>query len=257
MRLLVLLCFSCLLGAATLENRNVDGPETAPVFAEHVPFATTITVRNPNDRAVRLERLDASCACMQLELAEHFLLPHQTSTLTIRVENTNRSGPQRMGVTIYFTDPELESIEVTAWWHVTPDVTVDAISPLVEPAQRPSDIAWRDVYKFVEHERPDELQRLTKRIRISSALPGFEILGIDYPGAVWAFTPTKLAAGVWLVTAKAKDPNGTLPPKTYDEQLVIRTNHAEKPKITLQFIAVISTEAGRTSIDPMAIPGPP
>ena len=256
MRLLFLLCLGCLLGAATLENRNVEGPATAPVFAEHVPFAATITVRNPNDRAVRVERLDASCTCMQLDLAERFLLPHQASTLTLRVENANRSGPQRMGVTIYFTDPELEPIEVTAWWQVTPDVAVDAISPLVDPAQRPSDIAWRDVYKFVEHERPDELHRLSKRVRISSPVPGFEILGIDYPGAVWVFTPTRLADSVWLVTAKAKDPTGTLPPKTYDEQVVIRTNNPEKAKIPLQFVAVISTDAGRESIDPLALPGP-
>jgi hypothetical protein len=257
MRLLVLLCLGCLLGAATLENRNVEGPEMAPILVEHVPFAATITVRNPNDRAVRVERLDASCTCMRLELAERFLLPHQASTLTLQIDNANRSGPQRMGVTIYFTDPEMEPIEVTAWWHVTPDVAVDAISPLADPAQRPADIAWRDVYKYVEHERPDELHRLSKRVRVSSAVPGFEILGIDYPGAVWTFTPTRLAEGVWLVTAKAQDPAGTLPPKTYDEHMVIRTNHPKKAKITLQFVAVISTEAGRAAIDPMAIPGPP
>ena len=237
--------------AAELENANVSGPETAPVLAEHEPFAATLVVRNPHDRAVRIERLDASCTCMHLEMAEQFILPLQATTLTISVDNANRSGAQRMGVTAYLTDPELEPIEIQVWWKVEPDVAVDAVAPLADPAQRPAELAWRDVYKYVEHERPDELNRLAKRIRLQGSNPDFAVLGIDYEGPVWAFTPTRQADGSWLVSARARDPAGTLPPKTYDERVVIRTNHPHKTSITLQFVAVIARDAGRTVIDPM------
>ena len=252
--LTILLLLGPLLPGATLENENVSGPETAPVFAEHQPFTATITVRNPHDRAVKVDRLDASCTCMQLELGERFILPLQATTLTIRVDNANRSGPQRMGVSIYFTDPELEAVDVTAWWKVTEDVAVDAIAPLADPTVRPADLAWRDVYKFVDHERPDELGRLLKRIRISSPTPGLELAGIDYAGGVWAFVPAKQADGSWLVTASAKDPAGTLPEKTYDEKVVIRTNNPQKPAISVQMVAIIDRNAGRAAIDPLALP---
>ncbi len=252
--LTILLLLGSLLPGATLENENVSGPETAPAFAEHQPFSATITVRNPHDRAVKVDRLDASCTCMQLDLAERFILPHEATTLTITVDNANRSGPQRMGVSVYFTDPELEAVDVVAWWKVSEDVAVDAIAPLADPAVRPDDIAWRDVYKFVDHERPDELARLLKRIRISSPLPGLDLLGIDYAGSVWAFAPVKQADGSWLVTATAKDPAAVLPEKTYDEKIVIRTNHPRKPSISIQMVAIIDRNAGRAAVDPMALP---
>lgn len=252
--LTILLLLASLLPGATLENANVSGPETAPVFAEHQPFTASITVRNPHDRAVKVDRLDASCTCMQLELAERFLLPLQATTMTIRVDNSNRSGPQRMGVSVYFTDPELEAVDVAAWWKVTEDVAVDAIAPLADPAQRPADLAWRDVYKFVDHERPDELARLRKRIRISSPTPGLELSGIDYAGSVWAFAQARQADGSWLVTATAKDPAAMLPEKTYDEKIVVRTNHPQKPMIAIQIVAIIDRNAGRAAVDPMALP---
>lgn len=254
-RWFLLLAFATLLvTAADLENTNVSGPEAAPVIVEHTPFSAAIVVRNPHDRAVRVDRLDATCSCMHLDLAEHFILPHQTTTLRITVDNANRSGPQRMGVSVYLTDPELEGIDVQVWWTVTPDIAVDAIAPLAQPIGRPTDIAWRDIYKFAASVRPDELQRLSKRALLTSALPGFAVLAVEYTGPVWKFTPEKQADGSWLITASAKDPTAALAEKTYDEKVVIRTNHPDKPVFTLQFIANISRTSGSQSFDPMAPP---
>lgn len=261
--LLIVLSFAwtTLLRAAEVENSNVATPEMAPALPERTSFSAHITVRNPHDRAVKVERLDASCTCMHLTLAEHFLLPHQATTLDITVDDTNRSGPQHMGVSIYFTDDELEPIEVQCWWSVIPDVAVDALSPKADPTARPAEIAWRDIYKFVAHERPDELNRLNKRLRLSSAadvqpVGGLEILGLEYTGPVWQFTPTKQVDGSWVITAVAKDPNRELAENTYDEKLIIRTNHPHKPTISVQFIAIISKKAGQENIDPL-MPRPP
>lgn len=259
MRWFLLLICAMLAGAADLENCNVSGPETAPLFAEHTPFIATIQIRNPHDRAVRIERLDATCSCMRLEVADHFILPHQTTAMQINVDNANRSGPQRMGVSVYFTDPDLEAIDVQVWWKVTPDVAVDAIAPRSEiTTARPSDIAWRDIYKFVANERPDELNRLSKRIRLESEIPNFSVLGVDYGGSVWAFTPAKQSDGSWLITAVAKDPAVEIPEKLYDERVTIRTNHPLKSTIVVQFIANITRKAGRKAFDPFEeIPPPP
>lgn len=254
--LLLLLCVG--LTAADLENRNVSGPEAAPTFPEKTPFTTQVTVRNPHDRAAKVDRLDASCSCMQLVLKDHFLLPHATTTLTITVDNANRSGTQRMGVTVYLTDPELEAIEVEVWWQVEPSIAVDAIAPLADPANRPTENGWRDVYRYVQHERPDELQRLRKRVRLASKLPDFAIIGIDYLGPVWKFVPTRQADGSWLVTATAKSPTDELAEKTYDEQVIIRTNHPDKPAVVLQFVAIVARNAGKQAVDLLnQIPPPP
>lgn len=247
--------------ASEVENSNVAAPELAPALPERTPFAARITVRNPHDRAAKVERLDASCTCMQLKLAENFLLPHQSTTLEITVDDTNRSGPQHMGVSVYFTDDELEPIEVQCWWSVIPDIAVDALAPRAETTARPADIAWRDIYKFVAHERPDELNRLNKRLRLESPADtqptgGLQILGLDYAGPVWQFTPLKQADGSWLITAVAKNAAVELPEKTYDETLTIRTNHPHKPTVKVQFVAIISKKAGRENIDPL-MPAPP
>ena len=254
---LLLLC-AALVSAAELENANVSGPDTAPVYAEHTPFATTVTIRNPHDRAVRIERLDASCSCMHLAAAETFILPHQSTSMAISVDNSNRSGPQRMGVTVYLSDPDLEAIDIQVWWSVVADITVDAIAPRAETTLgRPSDIAWRDIYKFVANERPDEAQRLLKRLRLASPQADFAVLGIDYAGAVWAFAPLKQSDGSWLITASAKDPHAELAEKLYDETVTIRTNNPFKSAVKLQFIANITRKAGSAGFDPLAVPPPP
>jgi hypothetical protein len=239
---------------AVLENTNAVGPDTAPSYAEHEPFTASIVVRNPHDRAVKVERLDASCTCMHLKLAEEFILPHQTTTLAISVDNRNRSGPQHMGVSIYLTDPELEAIDVQVWWRAVPDVAVDAIGPQADPLARPTDIAWQDVYKFVQNERPDELHRLRKRIRVQGRSADFAVLGVDYGGEVWAFAPQRQSDGSWLITATARDPAGRLAEKTYDETVTVRTNDPDKPTFKLTFVAIISSQAGRQAIDPLAPP---
>ena len=257
--ILVLIC-AVSAAAADLENANVSGPETAPILAEHTPFAASILIRNPHDRAVKIERLDATCSCMHLEVAEQFILPHQTTAMQIRVDNANRSGPQRMGVSVYLTDPDLEAIDVQVWWKVTPDVAVDAIAPRSEiTTARPTDIAWRDIYKFVANERPDELQRLSKRMRLESTLPDFAVTSIDYPGAVWAFTPAKQTDGSWVITAVAKNHAVELPEKLYEETVTVHTNHPLKTAIQVKFVANISRKAGRKAFDPFedAPPLPP
>lgn len=147
------------------------------------------------------------------------------------------------------------------WWSVIPDIAVDALAPNADTTARPAEIAWRDIYKFVSHERPDELNRLNKRLRLSSAVDvqpvgGLEILGLEYTGPVWQFTPTKQTDGSWVVTAVAKNANTELAEKTYDERLIIRTNHPHKPTISVNFVAIISKKAGRESIDPLAPPPP-
>ena len=254
--LLVLIASPALqLSAAVLENSNASGPETAPPVLEHETFSAEVLVRNPHDRAVKVDRLDASCSCMHLKLADEFILPHQTTTLAISVDNHNRSGPQHMGVTVYLTDPELEAIDVQVWWRTVPDVTVDGVAPQADPLNRPTDIAWQDVYKYVQNERPDELHRLRKRVRIQGRAADFAILGIDYGGEVWAFTPQRQADGSWLITATARDPDGKVAEKTYDETVTVRTNDRDKPQIKLNFVAMISSQAGRQVVDPMAPPG--
>jgi len=247
---LILIC-AVSARAADLENANVAGPETAPVYAEHVPFATTVQIRNPHDRAVKIERLDATCSCMHLEVTDQFILPHQTTVMQIRVDNANRSGPQRMGVSVYLTDPDLEAIDVQVWWKVTPDVAVDAIAPRSEiTTARPTDIAWRDIYKFVANERPDELNRLSKRMRLESTLPDFTVTSIDYVGAVWALTPAKQSDGSWIITAVAKNPAVELPEKLYEELATVHTNHPLKSAIQVQFVANITRKAGSKAFDP-------
>ena len=52
--------------------------------------------------------------------------------------------------------------------------------------------------------RPDELNRLRKRIRLScpeGELPtgGLRVTGIDYPGTLWSFAPTTQSDGSILI----------------------------------------------------------
>ena len=84
------------LSAAELENANVSGPETAPVLTEHEPFSAQVIVRNPHDRAVRIEHLDASCACMHLEAAENFIFGVAGSTLFIFITLIARHNHDRL-----------------------------------------------------------------------------------------------------------------------------------------------------------------
>lgn len=265
--LLLPLCLLCLLSlpitGAAVENRNVADPAQAPVLRETEPFLAHITVRNPHDRAVKVKLLDPTCKCATLEIADRFLLPKATTTLTVAVDNLNRSGTVRVGVSLYLTDPDLESIEVEAHWQVRACVQVDAIGPGMDPLKRPDDRAWHDIYRYITKVRPDEPNRLRKRARISSPpgeVPdgGLQILGIDYPGKLWRFTPTAQADGSWLITASAQaGDDATLPLGEYHEKAVVRTNHKDKPTLTLEFNTLVTKDAGQQALDPGALPPPP
>lgn len=266
------LCLAVLLGlsvvAAAVENSNVADPAQAPLLREVEPFLAHITVRNPHDRAVKVKLLDPTCKCATLEIAERFLLPKATTTLTVAVDNRNRSGLVRVGVSIYLTDPDLESIEVEAHWRVRPCVQVDAIGPGMDPLKRPEDRAWHDIYRYITKVRPDEPNRLRKRFRVSSPpeetpAGGLQLLGIDYQGSLWRFTPTAQPDGSWLVVASAKDGDeATLKVGEYPENVVVRTNHPDKPTLTLEFNTLVAKNAGEQAVDflpppPGILPPPP
>jgi hypothetical protein len=258
---------SCLLACAAaghaLENRNVADPSQAPLLREVQPFLAQITVRNPHDRAVKVKLLDPTCKCATLEIADRFLLPNAATTLTIAVDNANRSGPVRVGVTIYLTDPDLEAIEVEAFWQVRACVQVDAIGPGMDPTKRPDDRAWQDIYRYVTKVRPDEPNRLRKRARVScppeeTPAGGLTILGIDYPGMLWRFTPTQQSDGSWLITGSALGgEDATLPIGEFQEQVTVRTNHPDKPSLVLEFNTLVAKDAGRQALDPGVLPPPP
>ena len=237
-----------------LENRNVEDLDHAPTIRENDPFLANITVRNPHDRAVKIKLLDPTCSCATLEIADRFLLPHATTTMTIAVDNKNRSGPVRVGVSIYLTDPDLEAIEVEAWWKVRACVNIDSIGVGMDPTVRPEDNSWHDIYRYVTKVRPDEPQRLLKRIRLSSVPEetpsgGLRLEGIDYSGLIWQFVPTTQADGSILITAKAQNPEGTLPEGDLKEKVILRTNHPDKRRIELEFNTYVGKDAGEMVID--------
>lgn len=257
LRCLVLVCLIAAVHATQFSN--VPDAATAPWVRERDTFTTAIAIRNPYDRAVKVTRLDSTCECSRLELDERFLLPGASSVLHLASTNRNRSGPQLVNVSLYVSDPEFEPIEVVARWNVRAAVQVDAIGPGMDPAVRPTDPAWQDIYRYVAKERPDELGRLRKRIRLScpaEELPagGLRLAAIDYPGVLWRFTPVPQADGSILVTATARDPEGAVKEGTYDEQVVLRTNHPDKAAITLRFLVLIDRLAGQKDLDPMGGP---
>ena len=262
--LLLLVCLlSFPIAGQALENSNVADPAQAPVLRETEPFLAHITVRNPHDRAVKIKLLDPTCKCATLDIADRFLLPKATTTLTVAVDNKNRSGTVRIGVSMYLTDPDLESIEAEAHWQVRACVQVDALGAGMDPLKRPEDRAWHDIYRYVTKVRPDEPNRLLKRLRISSPtgeVPegGLKILGIDYAGKLWRFTPTAQADGSWLVVASAQGGDDTtLALGEFYEKAVVRTNHKDKATFELEFNTLVTKDAGQQALDPGALPPPP
>ena len=261
---------------AAPDDTNAVDQAHAPLVREIEPFSAVIMVRNPNDRAVKVKLLDPTCTCAALDMPDKFILPKAAVPLRIVVDNRNRSGEQHIGVSVFLTDPDAEAIEVTARWNVRACVQVDGIAPGADPAGRPADTAWRDVYRYVAKARPDELRRLRKRVRISCAPEeappgGFKVEGIDYAGTLWSFAQTIQADGSVLLTATARDPDGTAPEGDLDEVAVVRTNHPDKARIELHFVSIISKNAGERQVDPQdplggapgglppipGLPGPP
>lgn len=254
---IIALLWSALAVLGAVENTNVAPDATPPVLEEGVPFTEHITVRNPHQRAVKITQIDSTCTCTRLTLHPELILPGGTAVLDVAIDTANRSGRQEIQVSLFASDPELAPIEVPLRWDVHAAVTVDVIRPGTEPKPRPDDRAWLDVYKYVSRERPDELHRLRKRIRVASDLPGFRVEGVDYTGSVWAFTSVDLGDGVWLLSGKARDKDAAVAEQAYEEQVVIRTNHPQKPKIPLIWITVIDKESGQEVVDPlMPIPLP-
>lgn len=246
--LLAVLCVAA--SAAEVFNANAASRDSAPVFRESVPFNAVITVKNTYDRAVRIASIDTTCACSKLELAGRFLIPGETTTLTVAADNIRRSGPQQTRVSLFLSDPDLDPIEVYCWWQVIPAITVDAIAPGQDPNERPADIAWRDIYRYVAHERPDEPQRFRKRIRLASPpgeVPpgGLQVEGFDYTGSFWSFEARTLDNGAIVVTANARDQAGPLPVGTLKETVIVRTNHPDKARIQLHLEAYVDPDAGR------------
>ncbi|MBA3683624.1 MAG: DUF1573 domain-containing protein [Planctomycetes bacterium] len=234
-----------------------------PAFSEHVSYRTTLSVTNPYDRAIKVESIDSTCTCTELSLPERLLLPRETVAMAMEADNRNRSGRQEYGITLFLSDPALEPIELKAQWVVIPDIQVDLIAPGADSQQRPAEVGFRDVYRYVAKARPDELHRLRKRIRLScpdGAAPpgGLQVSGTEYTGRLWRFTATVQADASILVVAEARDPEMADPPLgLLEEQAVILTNHPHKPRIELVFTAYINKDAGQTIIDPGALrPGP-
>lgn len=229
---------------------NVEDAAQAPVMAEHEPFRAVIPLRNPYDRAVKVTRVESACDCNELVLADHFLLPGEATTLTIEVDNARRSGLQRQLFRIEISDPQLEVIDITAWWHVTPDIAVDAMPPAGPFDRRPESVRLRNVYAFTSHQRPDELDRLRKLIRLwspdsNAPADGLQVTGFDYAGEIWAFTPRTMADGSVLVVAHARDPAMTIPEGKYEELVTIHTNHPRKPTIEIHLYTAIDQNAGK------------
>ncbi|MCS6971253.1 MAG: DUF1573 domain-containing protein [Planctomycetota bacterium] len=245
------------LCAAEVVNANVASREQAPLLRENQPFQAVVTVRNPYPRAVRITQIDSTCACSKLELASRFLIPGETTTLEVHTDNLRRSGPQQLRVSLFVSDPEFEPIEVWCWWRVREIVAVDALPPGAPLNERPADAAWRDVYRFVVHERPDEPQRLRRRIRLSTPpeetpTGGLRVERIDYAGQIWRFVPQQIDERAVLIVASARETAGPLPEGDYDETVTVITNHPDKREIALQFQTMIDRQAGRRAVDPLS-----
>ncbi len=226
-----------------------------PVLDENQPYRTQVTVRNPYDRAVRIERLDSTCTCTHLKADRTLILPGDSATLSVEIDNNGKSGHQLVTTSVYLSDPEFEPIDVALAWTVRGAVTVDALPPRADPRERPEDRAWRDIARFLAHERPDEQNRLLKRVRLGSDLPppgGLQVLEVVYPGTIWSFTTENLGNGAWLVTGKARNPDATGPEGSFDETVTVRTNHPMKPTVSLTFSTILDRKAGSQPIDPLA-----
>lgn len=259
----------CPLTITNLSGKDVDPPvisnvpseAAAPVVGESTPFRHVLTVRNPYDRAVRVDRLDTTCSCSKLVIKDKFLLPKGETTLEIEVANVNRSGPQSVGVSLFLTDPDFVPIETKFWWQVEADVQVDGIAgDEADTLKRPANRAWHDVYRYSAKVRPDEMHRLLKRIRLSSPAGkapegGLKVLAIEYPGTVWKLTPLTQSDGSILITATAREPDADAKEGEFHETAIVRTNHPRKAAITLSFDVLISKQAGATAVDP-AMMGP-
>lgn len=264
MRAVLVCCLAGVLAAAVPAqppvsgpiNTNVADPAHPPIFSESQPFSAQITVQNPYDKAVRVSDIDTTCACSVFELESHFLLPFATTTLTVQVDNANRSDRERLGVSLYLSDPDLDPIEIVAFWQVRAHIAVDSHLHHTDLTTRPPR-AFRDVYRYPSKSRPDELHRLNRQIRLFSPpdeVPagGLRVERIEAPGPIWTMTAVPQSDG--SVVLEAAGQAGATPPEgVSDETIVIHTNHPQKPRIELVFTQYVGLDSGQVVFDPEAM----
>lgn len=240
--------------AAELEN-----------IAEHQRYERVIPVRNPYDRALRVEHQESSCSCDTLELADRFLLPFQETTLTVSVKNDRLSGDRLHKVWFYPSNPNLPPIIVELGWRIIPDVSVDLLPGHAQTTDRPAEADRRDVYAYTAWVRPDQAaQRMAmlgpdgKIIRLGSppeSRPdgGLSIDRIEYSGPIWRFETRKIDDGCTLLLATGAEGVAAVAPGSYSETVVIHTNHPRKPRIELVFHTALDPQAhGEGAADPWA-----
>ena len=233
----ILLCCWCLLTSAY---------GMAPHYAESEQFSSVITVRNPYDRAVRVKDIDTSCACDELTLASYFLLPGETTSLTVKVDNINKSGLNSHRLWLYLTDPDYPPITATIEWVIRPHVAVDLIPPNAPLDQRPAP-ALRDIYQTVSSIRPDESKRLRKILRFFTEddMEDSLTLNIHPPeNSFWDFEVRQQSKQSALLIARGKVKDEPLPTGSYTEHIKVTTNNPKKPEITLQFHVAVDVNSG-------------
>ncbi len=238
---------------------NVEDPEQAPVVREGTTFSTKLTVRNPKDRAMRIDEVNSSCLCSRLELGTTFLLPGQATTFVMEAPTANLSGLQFQRVWFYPSDPTLGSLLVKVYWRVRPMVTVDILPPGQKEVERPGKvdpekIGFQDLDTSLTQARPDEAKRLRKNILLTSPAPetpegGLRITKLEYAGELWRFIvnevpddPEKV-----LLLARAAErwgPDTPIPEQVIDEKLIVHTNHPDKSRIELHFWTAIDQRVG-------------
>lgn len=231
------LLFLCIIG-------NCLASEAPSSLREHEDFTHTFTVKNPYDRAVRVEKTDTTCTCIKLELNDYFLLPGEETTLDVQVSNLRTSGTRSYKVWLYVTDPELEPIEIATTWDVVPTVAVDLI--LDDPKKRPADHKYRDIYRYVAHVKPNEGKRLRKYVRLSTpdTLEGGFQVSPSYDGKIWDFSTKVIDQQTVLLIAKAKDPKTALEVGLFQEVVNLKTNNPNKSEFSLQFFTNVDPKAG-------------
>ena len=235
--LLMLFCAITLSGA--VETKPL------PESREHEVFSTTIVVTNENDTAVKLARLSATCSCQKQHLKKHFLLPGEQTELEIAIENTNISGPTQQTVWIEWTDPEVEALAIPIHWRVIPNIAVDSIPPQGPFDQRPTSALHRDVYLYITTVHPEEFKKHRKVIMLSTPQnlgpEGLTILQLMYEGALWDWRFQQKTPQQVLLVGTINEQVATMEERLYEEQVILETNHPDKPHITLELQTALTT----------------
>ncbi len=240
---------------------TMHAEEKLKVLKEHEDYTNVFTVTNPYERAIKVEKIDTTCTCIELEIGKKFLLPNESTTLNVRVSNERTSGIRNYKVWIYVTDPEYAAIEIRTKWEVIPDVAVDLIKE--DPEKRPENKKYRDIYRYISNVKPDEGKRLKKYVRLSTPADlegGFQVTP-TYEGKIWKFTTKTLDAKSVLLIAKAKDPSQKMEEGLFSEVVKLKTNNPHKSTFSLQFNTSVDLNAGNKDqkadgFDGPAIPFP-